>query len=62
MAALTGEKVDIHVMKEPPAGDWIFISTQVTDKHGRLTNFTLPFEHTVGYGLYPVRLYIVLIV
>ena len=55
MAALTGEKVDIHVMKDPSIGDWNLISTEVTDKHGRIS-FKLPKEHTVGYGLYPVRM------
>ncbi len=43
------------MMKEPPAGDWMFISTEVTDKHGRLM-LTLPPEHTMGYGLYPVSM------
>ena len=55
MAALTGEKVDIHLMKEPSVGDWNLITTEVTDKHGRI-NLTLPMEHNVGYGLYPVRM------
>ena len=41
MAALSGERVDIHIMKEPPAGDWIFVSTEVTDKAGRL-NVKMP--------------------
>jgi membrane-associated phosphatidylinositol transfer protein len=43
MAALSGERVDIHIMKEPPAGDWIFVSTEITDKAGRL-NFRLPAQ------------------
>ena len=48
MAALTGEKVDIHIMKEPPVGDWVHVATEVTDKHGRLSH-TLSREHTMGY-------------
>ena len=36
-------------------GDWNFVTTEVTDKHGRLT-FKLPPDQTVGYGLYPVRM------
>ena len=55
MAALTGEKVDIHIMKEPPVGDWVHVATEVTDKHGRLAH-TLSREHTMGYGIYPVRM------
>ena len=55
MAALTGEKVDIHLMKDPSVGDWTLVTTEVTDKHGRVC-ITLPREHNVGYGLYPVRM------
>ena len=55
MAALTGEKVDIHIMKDPPIGDWVHVATEVTDKHGRLS-LTLPPEHTMGYGVFPVRM------
>lgn len=55
MAALTGERVDVHIMKEPPAGDWILVSTKVTDKSGRVS-LSLPPDHTVGYGIYPVRM------
>lgn len=55
MAALTGEKVDVHIMKEPPAGDWIYVSTELTDKSGRVT-LTLPRTHMMGYGIYPIRM------
>ncbi|XP_059092969.1 protein retinal degeneration B-like isoform X1 [Tigriopus californicus] len=55
MAALTGEKVDVHIMKEPPAGDWIYVSTELTDKSGRVT-LTLPRAHMMGYGIYPIRM------
>ena len=55
MSALTGEKIDIHIMKEPPAGDWILVATELTDKHGRVT-VTLSKKHTMGYGIYPVRM------
>ena len=36
-------------------GDWKYIMSEVTDKHGRIT-YNLPPEHSVGYGLYPVRM------
>lgn len=55
MVALTGEKVDIHVMKETPAGEWIQLSTEVTDKSGRLS-YTIPPEKSLCYGLYPIRM------
>ena len=41
-------QVDIHVMKEPPSGEWTFLATALTDKTGRITykvnkNFLLSF-------------------
>ena len=55
MAALSGEKVDIHIMKDPPAGEWIYITTELTDKHGKII-LELPPKHTMGFGVYPVRM------
>ena len=52
MAVLSGEKVatfsfknisqillqvDIHIMKEPPNGQWSLLDTQLTDKAGRVS-------------------------
>lgn len=54
MITLTGEKVDIHVMKDPPSGEWILLATEVTDKTGRVS-YTIPEAHSVGYGLYPIK-------
>ncbi|XP_017880824.1 protein retinal degeneration B isoform X2 [Ceratina calcarata] len=51
--ALTGEKVDIHIMKE--AGEWTYLSTEVTDKNGRIT-YKIPDDKALGYGLYPVKM------
>lgn len=55
MITLAGEKVDIHIMREAPAGEWIFLSTEVTDKTGRIT-YTIPPEKSLGYGLYPIKM------
>jgi hypothetical protein len=55
MSALTGERVDVYVIKEPPAGEWVHVATETTDKSGRLA-LTLPPSETLGYGLYPVRM------
>lgn len=55
MITLTGEKVDIHIMKDPPSGEWSFLSTEVTDKNGRVT-YTIPETHSVSYGLYPIKM------
>ncbi|OWR54650.1 protein retinal degeneration B [Danaus plexippus] len=54
MITLTGEKVDIHMIRDPPAGEWTLLSTVVTDKTGRIT-YTLTDKQSVGCGIYPVR-------
>lgn len=54
MITLTGEKVDIHIMKDVPHGEWINLATEVTDKAGRVT-FAIPEEKSPGYGLYPIK-------
>ncbi|XP_031779472.1 protein retinal degeneration B isoform X4 [Nasonia vitripennis] len=53
--SLTGEKVDIHIMKDVKSGEWVFYSTEVTDKTGRIT-YQIPDDRTLGYGLYPVKM------
>lgn len=55
MITLTGEKVDIHIMKDIPHGEWINLSTEVTDKTGRIT-YTLTDDKSLEYGLYPVKM------
>ncbi|XP_011306274.1 protein retinal degeneration B isoform X2 [Fopius arisanus] len=55
MIALTGEKVDIHVMKNAPAGEWTYLSTEVTDKTGRIT-YRIPDDKVLSYGLYPIKM------
>ncbi|XP_011708156.1 PREDICTED: protein retinal degeneration B isoform X2 [Wasmannia auropunctata] len=55
MITLTGEKVDIHIMKNAPAGEWTFLSTEVTDKNGRII-YKIPDDKALGYGLYPVKM------
>lgn len=54
MITLTGEKVDIHVMRDVNAGEWIHLATEVTDKTGRVS-YTIPDDKTLGYGLYPIK-------
>lgn len=51
---LNGEKVDIHVMKDAPVGEWTHLATEVTDKTGRIT-YTIPEDKSLGYGLYPIK-------
>ncbi|XP_076232304.1 retinal degeneration B isoform X1 [Calliopsis andreniformis] len=53
--ALTGEKVDIHIMKDAPAGEWTYLSTEITDKNGRIT-YRIPDDKALSYGLYPIKM------
>ncbi|GFV52968.1 protein retinal degeneration B [Trichonephila clavipes] len=55
MVALTGEKVDIHVMKDQRRGEWSYLATEVTDKNGRLS-YVISKEKALGYGMFPVKL------
>lgn len=55
VVALTGEKVDIHLMKNIRSGEWTFLSTEFTDKSGRVS-YTIPEDKTLTCGLYPVKI------
>uniref|UniRef100_T1GQZ7 DDHD domain-containing protein n=1 Tax=Megaselia scalaris TaxID=36166 RepID=T1GQZ7_MEGSC len=52
---LAGEKVDIHIMKDPPAGEWTLLSTELSDKNGRIS-YSIPEDKHLGYGIYPVKM------
>ncbi|XP_041763782.1 protein retinal degeneration B isoform X1 [Anopheles merus] len=52
---LAGERVDIHVMRDPPAGEWQLLSTETTDKNGRVS-YIVPAEQACGYGIFPVKM------
>ena len=55
MSVLSGEKVDIHIMREPPSGQWTLLSTLITDKTGRIS-YKIPNKDKLGYGVYPVNM------
>ena len=55
MITLAGEKVDVHIMKDPPAGEWTMLSTEITDKTGRII-YQIPEDKTDGYGIYPIKM------
>lgn len=55
MVTLTGEKVDIYIMKDPPMGEWSQLATEVTDKNGRIY-YSIPSDKAFGYGIYPVKM------
>ncbi|CAL1546251.1 unnamed protein product [Lymnaea stagnalis] len=55
ITSLSGEKVDVNVMKQPPSGDWTQLGTEVTDSHGRFS-YTIPGDQRLSQGMYPVKL------
>ncbi|XP_023032873.1 protein retinal degeneration B isoform X2 [Drosophila willistoni] len=55
MITLHGEKVDVHIMKDPPAGEWTYLTTEMTDKNGRIS-YSIPDQVSLGYGIYPIKM------
>uniref|UniRef100_A0A1A8ENR9 DDHD domain-containing protein n=1 Tax=Nothobranchius korthausae TaxID=1143690 RepID=A0A1A8ENR9_9TELE len=55
MVTLAGEKVDLHIMTQPPSGEWVYFSTDVTNSSGRVY-FTIPEDKRLGIGVYPVKM------
>lgn len=50
-----GEKVDIHIIRESANGEWTYLSTEDSDKNGRVT-YTIPDNKSLGFGIYPVKM------
>jgi len=42
-------------MKDAPGGEWTLLSTEVTDKTGRIS-YTIPESKALGYGVYPIKM------
>uniref|UniRef100_A0A3Q2XER3 Phosphatidylinositol transfer protein, membrane-associated 2 n=2 Tax=Hippocampus comes TaxID=109280 RepID=A0A3Q2XER3_HIPCM len=55
MVTLTGEKIDIHIMTQPPSGDWVYFDTQLTNGGGRVS-YALPDNKRLGIGVYPAKM------
>uniref|UniRef100_A0A8C9Y8A4 Phosphatidylinositol transfer protein membrane associated 2 n=1 Tax=Sander lucioperca TaxID=283035 RepID=A0A8C9Y8A4_SANLU len=55
MVTLAGEKVDLHIMTQPPSGEWVYFNTQVTNSSGRVS-FAIPEKKRLGIGVYPVKM------
>uniref|UniRef100_A0A8C3G5Y7 Phosphatidylinositol transfer protein membrane associated 2 n=1 Tax=Cyclopterus lumpus TaxID=8103 RepID=A0A8C3G5Y7_CYCLU len=55
MVTLTGEKVDIHIMTQPPSGEWVFFHTELTNSSGRVS-YLIPESKKLGIGVYPVKM------
>lgn len=48
-------QVDLHVMTQPPSGEWVYINTEVTNSSGRVS-FVIPEDKRLGIGVYPVKM------
>uniref|UniRef100_A0A665U1X2 Phosphatidylinositol transfer protein membrane associated 2 n=1 Tax=Echeneis naucrates TaxID=173247 RepID=A0A665U1X2_ECHNA len=55
MVTLTGEKIDIHIMTQPPSGEWVHFHTELTNSSGRIS-YVLPENKKLGIGVYPVKM------
>ncbi|KAM6423457.1 membrane-associated phosphatidylinositol transfer protein 2 isoform 7-T8 [Liasis olivaceus] len=55
MVTLTGEKVDIHIMTQPPSGEWVYFDTEITNSSGRVS-YMIPEKRRLGIGVYPVKM------
>ncbi|XP_056139466.1 membrane-associated phosphatidylinositol transfer protein 3 [Lampris incognitus] len=55
MVTLTGEKVDIFLMTQPPSGRWVHFDTEVTNSSGRV-NYTVPKSKKLSLGVYPIKM------
>ncbi|XP_043923850.1 membrane-associated phosphatidylinositol transfer protein 2 isoform X2 [Protopterus annectens] len=55
MVTLTGEKVDIHIMTQPPSGEWLYFDTEITNSSGRIS-YIIPEDKKLGIGVYPVKM------
>lgn len=48
-------QVDVHIMTQPPSGEWLYLDTLVTNSSGRVS-YTIPETHRLGVGVYPVKM------
>ncbi|NXX63071.1 PITM2 protein, partial [Scopus umbretta] len=55
MVTLTGEKVDIHIMTQPPSGEWVYFDTEISNSSGRIS-YVIPQNRRLGIGVYPVKM------
>ncbi|KAL4608437.1 membrane-associated phosphatidylinositol transfer protein 3-like isoform X1 [Arapaima gigas] len=55
MVTLTGEKVDVFLVTQPPSGRWVHFDTVVTSSSGRVA-YSIPQSKRLGVGVYPVKM------
>lgn len=48
-------QIDIHIMTQPPSGEWVYFNTEVTNSSGRVS-YVIPEGKRLGIGVYPVKM------
>uniref|UniRef100_A0A8C8MK94 DDHD domain-containing protein n=1 Tax=Oncorhynchus tshawytscha TaxID=74940 RepID=A0A8C8MK94_ONCTS len=48
-------RIDIHIMTQPPSGEWVYFDTELTNSSGRIS-YVIPESKRLGIGVYPVKL------
>lgn len=48
-------QIDLHIMTQPPSGEWLYFNTEVTNSTGRVS-FVIPEDKRLGIGVYPVKM------
>ncbi|KAF6729725.1 Membrane-associated phosphatidylinositol transfer protein 2 [Oryzias melastigma] len=45
----------LHIMTQPPSGEWVYFCTEVTNSSGRVS-FIIPEDKRLGIGVYPIKM------
>lgn len=48
-------QIDIHIMTQPPSGEWVYFDTELTNNSGRVS-YVIPESKRLGIGVYPVKM------
>lgn len=48
-------QIDIHIMTQPPSGEWVYFHTELTNSSGRIS-YAIPESKRLGIGVYPVKM------
>lgn len=47
--------MDVHILTSPPAGDYVYFGTEVSDSNGRVC-YQVPQDKRLTHGMYPVKM------
>lgn len=55
MVCGSAPQIDVHIMTQPPSGEWVHFATELTNSSGRVS-FLIPESRRLGVGVYPVKM------